>query len=69
MAFTKVVTTKGRDSQNHGRSVGITNIMIITIAEIKKYSHHFPVPSVVFISFNLGANINAIASFIKISLA
>ena len=48
-ALAKVVTTKGSESQNHGRRLGITSIMIITIAEMKKYNHHFPDSSGVFI--------------------
>ena len=35
-AFAKVVTTKGSESQNHGRSDGSVSMMIITIAETKK---------------------------------
>ena len=49
IALAKVVTTKGSESQNHGLKLGITSMIIITIAEIKKYNHHFPDPSVVFI--------------------
>ena len=48
-ALAKVVTTKGSESQNHGRRLGITSIIIITAAEIKKYNHLLPDPSVVFI--------------------
>jgi hypothetical protein len=49
IALEKVRTTKGRISQNQGRRLGITSITVITAAEIKKYSHHFPDPSVVLI--------------------
>jgi hypothetical protein len=49
IALAKVVTTKGSTSQNHGLRSGIASIIIIAIAEIKKYNHHLPDPSVVFI--------------------
>lgn len=49
IAFTKAVITKGSAVQNQGRKAGIISIIKITIAEIKKYNHHLPVPSVVFI--------------------
>ena len=35
-AFAKVVTTKGSESQNHGRNDGMASIVIITTAETKK---------------------------------
>jgi len=56
IAFAKVVTTKGRSSQNHGRREGITSIITIITAEIKKNNHHFAELSVVFI-FKILANI------------
>lgn len=52
-ALANVVTTKGSESQNHGLKFGIISMIVIAIAEIKKYSHHLPDPSVVFIQFNL----------------
>ena len=39
-AFAKVVRTNGSESQNHGLKDGIKSIVAITIAEMKKYSHH-----------------------------
>jgi hypothetical protein len=49
IALENVVTTKGSTSQNHGLRSGIISITVITAADIKKYNHHLPVPSVVFI--------------------
>lgn len=49
IALENVVTTKGSTNQNHGLRSGIISIIVITAADIKKYNHHLPVPSVVFI--------------------
>ncbi len=49
IALANVVTTKGSESQNHGLKFGMISMIIITAADIKKYNHHLPEPSAVFI--------------------
>ena len=48
-ALAKVVVTKGSISQNHGLRLGIYNMKMIPIAEIKNKSQFFPEDAVSFI--------------------